>query len=306
MAMEAQYYRQRGDSVAWDVFPKGIYWDKVVREPEGLPFLTLPRPDRYFTRAQEYTSGNYKYLPGTHIMAASGCWHGKCTFCVEKGKKYEVREVIDVIKEISECKEMGFKEVFDDSGTFPDGEWMRKFCTAKVFAGLKDFPIGCNMRIGADVDFKMMKDAGFRMILVGIESANQKTLDRIQKGVKANEIIPTIKQAKEAGIDVHCAVMYGCPCEEDKDYRNTERLVYYLLTRGYAKTAQSSIYDVKDFQLTGKEKKIAKRYVKKIYACATSPLFWYNKIKDIKNCDDLKYLWRQIKAGMKGVLTWKK
>jgi hypothetical protein len=29
------------------------------------------------------TNGNFKYNPGTYIQSASGCWWGKCTFCVE-------------------------------------------------------------------------------------------------------------------------------------------------------------------------------------------------------------------------------
>jgi hypothetical protein len=105
MAMEAEWYRKQGHEVVWlrdgDITDWGTIkhltfsnceiYDKTITEPENLPFLSLPRPDRVFTRAKEYTSGNYKYLPGTHILSASGCWHGACSFCVEQGRPYEVR-----------------------------------------------------------------------------------------------------------------------------------------------------------------------------------------------------------------------
>ena len=86
LAMECEKHRQMGDEVCWNN-PSFAWknWDnyKWIREPEGLPFLSLPHPDRVFTRAKEYTSGNYKYLPGTHILSGSGCWYGRCSFCVE-------------------------------------------------------------------------------------------------------------------------------------------------------------------------------------------------------------------------------
>lgn len=299
MAMEAEYYRQEGHDVSWghnEEMKSQFLLDKVIREPEMLPFLDLPAPDRIFTKAKDYTSGNYKYLPGTHMLSASGCWWGKCSFCVERGQKYEVRSVDSVIDEMVEIQKLGFKEVFDDSGTFPDGEWLKEFCFKKRFL-FRDFPISCNMRIGADVDFKMMKDAGFRMLLFGVESANQKTLNKINKGVKYETIIPTIKQAAKAGLAPHIAVMFGYPWEEDRDSDKTLSLVHTLLTKGYAKTAQASFFiceqEISNFA--------GKKYVKRIYEVGYNPLFWCRRILNIKNMADLKYLGRQIKEGLKNV-----
>ena len=42
-----------------------------------------------------------------------------------------------------------------------------------------------------------MKRAGFRKIKAGLESANQKTLDRINKGIKVQDIINGCRNAKE-------------------------------------------------------------------------------------------------------------
>ena len=55
----------------------------------------------------------------------------------------------------------------------------------------KKIKISCNMRLNAIKDiktYKLMKKAGFRMILFGIESANQKTLDKINKNLRVEEI----------------------------------------------------------------------------------------------------------------------
>ncbi len=292
LAMQAEWYRKQGHYVQW-----GSYWypqeeeidlfDKVITEPENLPFLTLPRPDRVFTRAKEYTSGNYKYLPGTHILSATGCIHGRCIFCCEQGLPYQVRPVEDVISEIEECKSLGFKEVFDDSATFPDGEWCEEFCKR-----VPQLVYGCNCRINSNCDFLLMLNSGFRMLLFGIESANQITLDRINKGVKVEDIVPTIKAASRAGLEPHIAVMFGYPWETRKDAERTLGLTHYLLRKGYAKTAQASLYCPPD----GIRNETHKRYVKKIYEAGFYPDFWFNKLKSIRRPEDFYYIWRGIKA----------
>lgn len=309
MAMEAEYYRNQGHNVTWD-WDKDFYstfgdlkeylkycekgYDKIIREPEGLPFDILPPPDRIFTKAKDkkyQVYGNYKYHPATHMQVADGCWHGKCTFCVEKKSKYSIRKLEDILDEIRWCDNNGYKEIFDDSGTFPDGEWLIKFCRGKKI-WIPDIVMGCNMRIGADVDFEMMKQANFRMVLFGIESANQSTLDRINKGVKEDDIIPTIKKAARAGLEPHIAVMFGLPGEGEEEERKTLELVHYLLRKGYAKTAQASIYDV-----AGEEKKKSENH-KKIYDVAKYPEFWINKFRDIRNVSDILYLAKSIKKGL--------
>ncbi len=255
-----------------------------------------------------YNNGNFKYTPGTYIMAAKGCWHGQCTFCVEKGSHYQIRSTESVIDEIGECIKLGYKEIFDDSGTFPTGAWCLRFCQAMIAKGYnKQVRLGCNMRLDYIhpnlKGMQLMRQAGFRMVLYGLESANQATLDRIHKGINITSAITRIKVCAKAGLEPHIAVMFGYPWENDKDAIATLRLVHYLLKHGYAKTAQASFYDPicdridthpEDYGSNLSQKK----YVKQIYNVAYSPVFWFNKIKDIKNAYDLKYLWRSIKKGV--------
>jgi radical SAM superfamily enzyme YgiQ (UPF0313 family) len=298
MAMEATYHFIQGHEVSWNVNYIG-YYDKVIREPEGIPFYLLPAPDRIHTDAfdKKYQSyGNYKYTPATHMQVTDGCWWGRCSFCVENGRPYVIRTIDDVIEEIMLCERMGFKEIFDDSGTFPDGEWLDKFCKTKIQFAPRTV-MGCNMRIGADVNFNMMKQAGFRMVLFGIESANQTTLNRINKGVNANAIIPTIKEAARAGLEPHIACMFGQPGEGPDEENKTLELVHYLLRKGYAKTAQASIYD------TPHENKTDSPNVRKIYDVWKYPDFWINKLRDIRNLADIIYIGKGVK---KGIEAWKK
>lgn len=299
MTMEAESYHQQGHEVYWDT--NDTLWetyDKVIQEPEGLPFLSLPHPDRVFTSAKNpiyQNNGNFKYLPGTYIQVANGCWWGKCTFCVEQNKPYEVREVDDVIEEIKEIKRLGFREVFDDSGTFPMGDWLNRFCDK--FSAIGGLRFSCNFRM-VDCDYDMLHKANFRMLLFGLESANQSTLDKINKGVKIEEAIKVIKKANKAGLESHIAVMFGYPWENDNDAISTLRLVHYLLKKGYAKTAQASFYTPQEGEQGKSEHR---KYVKKIYNVSRNLEFWFNKLRNLHDRDDLAYLWRQIKAGINDI-----
>lgn len=291
MAMEATYYRQLGHYVSWNV-DDGILYDKVITTPGSVDFLSLPAPDRIWTNALDpkyQMYGNYKYHPATHMQVANGCWHGKCIFCVENKSKYQVRSLEDVCQEIHACINQGFREIFDDSGTFPVGDWLREFCKEWKYNYFVKF--GCNMRIGADVDFGMMKRAGFRMVLFGVESANQSTLDRLQKGIKANEVISTFRSAAKAGLDPHGAFMFGIEGESEEEENRTVELIHFLLRKGYAKTAQASIYHV---GAPG----IDRGNLKRIYHAAYYPEFWYHQLRGLKDWESFLYLLKGIRKGI--------
>jgi hypothetical protein len=148
------------------------------------------------------------------------------------------------------------------------------------------------MRIGSFPDYRMMRQAGFRMILFGVESANQGTLDRINKGVDADDIIPEIKAASRAGLDPHVAIMCGYGWESQEEEDRTIDLVHLLLRKGYAKTAQASLYDVPG------DPAINRGSVRRIYDVARYPSFWYHQIRAIRDIEGLKYFIKAIKKGI--------
>jgi len=304
MAMEATYHQNLGHDVMWCsdpkisslLIPSASGWKqpaRVITTHEGIPFHKLPRPDRILTDAFNpiyQNNGNFKYLPGTYTMASSGCWWGKCEFCIEKTQSVYTRPVEEVVDEIDICQRLGFREVFDDSATFPIGSWLTEFCyKVKRVKGVR---LGCNMRL-VNVDYKMMRDAGFRMVLFGLESASTYTRYKINKCVVEDAEKYIVKAAK-AGLEPHVAVMFGYPWETDEYSIETLKLVHWLLRKGYAKTAQASFYTVKGETANASQRK----YVDQIYRAAFYPDFWFNKLRDIRNVDDIKYLWRSIKEGV--------
>lgn len=222
----------------------GLYPMALRHDLKDSPWIDRDLVD---WRLYSVKNGNFRRTPGTYVMSGRDCWHGKCTFCswTTLYPKYRTREPIDVVDEIEMLvSKYGVKEIMDDSGSFPVGEWLKVFCNEVIRRGLnKKVRIDCNMRFGrltAD-DYRLMRKAGFRLVLFGVESANQATLDRLNKALKVEDVEKGAKWASEAGLDVHLTFMFGYPWEGPKEIANTVRLARRLLANGYASTLQCTM-----------------------------------------------------------------
>ena len=210
---------------------------------------TTPWIDRDLCRWKlyAYKNGNFRKTPGTYLMAGRDCWHAKCTFCswTTLYPTYRTRDPIDVVNEIGDLIERyGVKEIMDDSGSFPVGEWMRTFCNEMIRRGYpKKLRIDCNMRFGRLTleDYKLMRRAGFRLVLFGVESANQYTLDRFVKALKVEDVERGAEWAHRAGLDVHLTFMFGHAWEGREEIENTVLLARKMLAKGWASTLQCTM-----------------------------------------------------------------
>ena len=245
----------------WAVIPGGD-WDYGLLDfinagcPQGVQPFALresikdaPWIDRDLVHWELYAkkNGNFRRTPGTYVMSGRDCWHGKCTFCswTTLYPKYRVRDPIDVVNEIEMLvSKYGVKEVMDDSGTFPVGEWLKTFCGEMIKRGLpKKVRIDCNMRFGRLTydDYRLMRKAGFQFVLFGVESANQGTLDRFNKALKVEDVVKGCEWAHKAGLDVHLTFMFGHAWEGPEEIANTVKLARMLLAKGWASTLQCTL-----------------------------------------------------------------
>lgn len=211
---------------------------------------TLPIIDRKLTNWELYgkNNTNFKYKPGAYIMSGRDCWWGKCTFCswttTHPAGTFRTFSVAHTIKEIEYLVSLGIKEIFDDSGTLPVGAWLNDLCNQLIKTGLnKKVIIGCNMRFAAltQEQYNLMAKAGFRFVLYGLESNNQKTLDKIDKNTKTADARKTLQLAKNAGLEPHITIMIGYPWESRKDAQNTLNSAKKLFKDNLADSMQATI-----------------------------------------------------------------
>lgn len=296
---------------------------------------TLPFIDRDLTHWKLYAheNGNYKHKPATYMYSGRDCWWNRCTFCVwvhTLNPKFSYRS-FSAERLFAEVKFLvdnyGVKEIFDDAGTFYIGPKLKQFCRLMIESGYnKKVRYGCNMRLNAirnQEDYNLLRQAGFRFILFGMESANQKTLDKLDKGLTEEWIIKGLTMATKAGLDPHLTVMLGYPWESYDDAKRTIRLARECFRQGLVKTLQATIVipypgtplwhecKQKGWLITEDYSRFDMRepvmhipfsanklndLVQELYASFLSPNYIVRLIRDIHSVADLNYT---LSAGIK-------
>jgi radical SAM superfamily enzyme YgiQ (UPF0313 family) len=233
--------------------PSGVFRRDGLRVCNTGPFQltddlnSLPFIDRELTGWRRYGERLYKRLPFTYIAAGRDCAYGRCAFCAWTAlyPKYRVRSVGNVLAEIEHLvAKYGVREIFDDTGTFPQGQWLRDFCDAMISSRLnRRVRISCNFRSDYLLtnDLGLMRRAGFRLMKVGLESASQDTLDRLRKGTSAARFEESLARAKDAGLEIHLTIMLGFPWETRPDAEATVALGRRLLAEGKADMLQATV-----------------------------------------------------------------
>jgi len=238
-------------------YRKKIHNTKYIIQNTGKFVLShsldeLPIIDRDLTKWKlyAYKNSNFYRAPGAYTMFGRDCWWGRCTFCswttLFPGQKFRVMSVKKAIEEVENLVEnYQVKEIMDDSGTFPVGDWLREFCRELIKRGYnKKVRMNCNMRFNAGLDrkdYELMGKAGFRFILYGLESASQETLDKINKNLKVEQIEPVLRWAKKAGLMPHLTVMVGYPWEDEDSVKKTILFAQGLFKKGLADSLQATV-----------------------------------------------------------------
>jgi|TARA_B100002003_G_scaffold251432_1_gene294978 radical SAM superfamily enzyme YgiQ (UPF0313 family) len=248
----ARWLEKKGDLESGIFYRKNGEIKNTGKFTSNNSLNSLPFIDRELTKWWLYAhnNGNFKMTPGAYTMVGRDCWwrnRGGCTFCSWPTlfPAYHVISPDLLVNEIGMLIEKyQVKEVFDDTGTFPVGQWLKKFCELMIERKYyKKITFSCNLRFGVltQNDYQMMRKAGFRMLLYGVESANQKTIDRLNKGINVENIINECKIAKSEGLEPHITIMVGYPWETREDALRTLNLARILMENGWVSTLQSTV-----------------------------------------------------------------
>ena len=319
--------------------PAGIWWRGADGSYENSGDFDLsqnklddlPPIDRDLTRWDLYSreNGNFRATPGTYTMAGRDCWWGKCRFCswTTIYNNWRVQSPEKVLDEIGSLIEKhNVKEIFDDTGCFPAGAWLRQFCEGMIARGYhKKVVMGCNMIPGAVTKelYELMAKAGFSFVLFGLESASEATLDRIRKCPTAKNIEESVRLARAAGLRPHVTCMVGYPWESLDDAKKTVAMTRSLFDKGWIETLQGTIvipypgtplfeecgkhgwlktedwdrYDMREpIMKTSIPDAEMMSLVRGLYTAFMSPKFIFRQIASIRSFADFAFLW---KAGLR-------
>ena len=322
-----------------------------IQETKDYDLNSLPFIDRELVNWKQYAykNGNFKYTPGTYTMVWRDCWWGKCTFCswttYFPWHVYRVQSVDRLLDDIeNNLIPLWVKEIFDDSGSFPAWERLLTFCKWMIERWLhKKITFSCNMRFGtlSKEHYVLMAKANFRYVLYGVESANQKTLDMIDKNLKFDVIEKELKLIKEINkeykwqISPHITTMIWYPWETYEDAKKTIDFAKKLFKDWLIETLQSTIimpypwtplykqalendrllvedWDRENFDMRKQVLKSqlteaqTKDLVQSVYKSFLTPRFILKKILWIRCINDIKYLFKAFIKLMNHLLDFKK
>ena len=94
---------------------------------------------------------------------------------------------------------------------------------------------------------KLMGRANFRFILLGLEAADEETLERLNKGHRAEHAVRCLEWMTKYGLHPHLTVMVGYYWQTEKQLQGTVDAVKDLMFKGLARTMQATLCTPLDF-----------------------------------------------------------
>lgn len=153
------------------------------------------------------------------LQVTIGCSWNKCAFCeMYTSKKFKAKKIEQIEDEISAFSEISpnTRKIF-----LADGNAM-VLSTNKLLAILQNinesFPKAARISayaIAKDIENKtveeliQLKEAGLKLLYVGIETGDDQLLEMINKGETADSTIKNLKKVKEAGIKMSVMIING-------------------------------------------------------------------------------------------------
>jgi radical SAM superfamily enzyme YgiQ (UPF0313 family) len=198
-----------------------------TKSQEPLDIKTLPTPDFDGLPLEKYLSPEL-VLP---LAATRGCYWGKCVFCTLYtviGPGYRGRTIEQTVGDMAALQEKyGANSFYLAIEDLPPN-MAKQLPRAILDAGL-DVSWWCDARLEHDVfDQDVCNDlaaSGCKRIAFGYESASQRVLDKMCKGIDPDASLDLVRRVREAGISVTLYVMVGFPTETREEADETLRTV---------------------------------------------------------------------------------
>lgn len=186
----------------WDLFPEQLY---------RLPFL--------------------RQRPFASVAASFGC-PGRCAFCTAAPLVFRQRSLDNLFLELRFLARSGYREIhFKDLSFGADPSFY-----GALLERLVDEDLGLVFSCLARADellperVRLMRRAGCHLVHVGVESASERTLERVNKGLSLDQVRSAIASCRSEGIEVLASYMLGVPWERRVDVESTIELAIALDT----------------------------------------------------------------------------
>jgi radical SAM superfamily enzyme YgiQ (UPF0313 family) len=255
--MEVLGRRRLGDTALGGI--AGIYTrdnDYLPKEPlcdlDRLPVIEPDDTYMSYLSSRLERSGDRRMIP---IEVTRGC-SGRCKFCFTSmywGHKVRRKSDMRIISEMRALHEYTGISLFNFIGDNFGGprNALLMFCDTAMREA-PGFEWYCSLKLNVlrPEDLVTLQKGGCKGFFSGVESASQKTLDMIRKGVNLERELGLIRQAVSMGFEVHAAFIIGFPWETMDDIDLTFKLSNDLLKSGVYRTVMNVLCPLPGTELT--------------------------------------------------------
>ncbi|MEM2062723.1 MAG: radical SAM protein [Candidatus Nitrosocaldus sp.] len=153
------------------------------------------------------------------LQVTIGCSYNRCSFCsMYRSKRYEERSWDEIKAEIEYVAEEypSTRRVFlaDGDALNISTEYMLKILEYLYRSFPKLERVSCyampkNLLQKSEQELVALRDAGLKLLYIGIESGSDTVLRKVTKGATSKGIIDGCLKAKSAGIQLSCMLILG-------------------------------------------------------------------------------------------------
>ncbi len=210
----AAYLRHKllGSEETWenlvDFTQESIEFPKRVKSRE----MPIPCPRYELFPNELYTYPFVSRMPFATVMASYGCpW--QCHFCVMPGIGYKHQPLENLIAEFDRIKELGFKDIYFSDQTFGARPGLLKQICEVMIEKNYGFKWVAFYRVDLvkSETLDLMRRAGCRLLMFGIESNLQRILDVQRKGITLEQIRQAFKTCRKHKIKTVATFIVGLP-----------------------------------------------------------------------------------------------
>ncbi len=194
----------------------------IVNQPFYSENIThLPPPDYDGFPLDKYLSPK----PVLPVQFSRGCYYKDCAFCALTLDHQNFRQK-DPERTLDELQLL--RDKYQTPFFFFTDECLALSPTKRLCRGMIDRNL--NLQWTAEMRFEknlgrdlleLMRDAGCRKIVFGLETFNQRMMDFMKKGIKQESVRRITNDCVDLGIAVHCYVIVGFPTETEAEARET-------------------------------------------------------------------------------------
>jgi radical SAM superfamily enzyme YgiQ (UPF0313 family) len=246
---------------------QGIAYEGGVTPPRPLisDLEELPFPARHLLPMEHYKILNMKLHTAT-MISGRGC-PMQCSFCASAalhGNRLRMRSpgnVVDEMEHLVNDHNAGMIAFMDDTFTLKPSQ-VEAICE-EIKKRDMDVYWGCTARVDtlSGPLLHKMSDSGCITMFLGVESADQQQLDRVNKQITIDKIRSAFKLARENDIRTIASVVLGMPGDTRSSIERTIKFAReinpsyavfslatpYPGTKFYQEAVQNNIIRVKDW-----------------------------------------------------------